>query len=146
MAEVTIAFAAPVEGIALRYWRDEAVRVVCPSTSSSNADARSAATSFVEIPGTEDRAASSVGLVAIAVAWASKADCTLGIARTEGIALYKAEVSKALDDCPETTAMVDESRKPTARLESMIALFKGVCFGRKWTVNDTSRSDREVSR
>ena len=51
--------------------------------------------------------------------------------------MSRADVSKALDDCPETTAMVDESRKPTARLESMIDLFRGDCFGRIGTVNDT---------
>ena len=75
IAELIIEFAAPVLGIAVRYWRPEAVRVVCPLATSSNADARSAATSFVEIPDAVDRAASTAESVAIAVASASKADC-----------------------------------------------------------------------
>ena len=68
-------FAAPVVGIALRYERAEPVRVVCPFASTSNADARSAATSFVEIPDTEARAATIAGSVASAVSWASNSDC-----------------------------------------------------------------------
>ena len=75
MALLITSFAAPVVGIALRYERAEPVRVVCPSATSSNADARSAATSFVAIPDTEDRAATIAGSVASAVAWASNCDC-----------------------------------------------------------------------